>query len=102
MMPTQINLQELADMPGFGAAKAALQQAGQWDENAGSGPERLYVVTVEASSPIKAAIHVKARTKKEAEEKAEELIDQGRVDWEVEAGDPDIEFLDVTEPKEVR
>ncbi|MCV2449517.1 hypothetical protein [Paracoccus sp. DMF] len=101
-MAQPVNLNDLANMPGFGAAKAALQRAGHWDEFAGSGPERAFTVEIEASSRVTATITVKARSRAEAEKKADERIESGKVDWDIDGCDLEVDNLKIRDSQEDR
>jgi hypothetical protein len=70
-----LDLHELANRPGAGSAKKALVENGAWDENRGL-PERIFEVRVEytVNRTDCEVVHVVARSKNEAEEKAVERI----------------------------
>lgn len=101
-MSQPVNLNDLANMPGFGAAKAALQKAGHWDEFAGAGPERSFTVEIEASSKVTATITVKARSRAEAEKIADRRIEGGNVDWDVGRYDLEIDSIEIRDSQEDR
>lgn len=99
-MPHPVDLNELANMPGFGAAKTVLQKAGHWDEYAGTGLEREFTIEIEGTAPIRATITVKARSKAEAEKKADDKISRDLVDWQVDASMADIDSLEIRDSQE--
>lgn len=65
---TKIDLTALANAPGFGKPKQALIKAGYWDDD---GPgEKTYIVNVFGTVEVSEAVTVKAKTAKEAQQKA--------------------------------
>lgn len=98
---TPEQLRALADAPGFGMAQKALKAAGHWDEHAASDGKRMkFSVKIVAQAEATAHVTVEARSAKEAEAKADEMLNDNRafsrINWEY--GDlDDFDFPD--EPK---
>ncbi|MDO5704063.1 MAG: hypothetical protein Q4G49_03200 [Paracoccus sp. (in: a-proteobacteria)] len=72
---SNINLQELADLPGAGKAEKQLRAAKCWNEAAGEGP--LWWVTVDGSVPTTCTFQVRAKDREEARRKAMNIAAEG-------------------------
>ena len=83
--------------PPHGAAKAELQKAGLWDEDAGK-PTGAFIVNVTREVREYATLTVMARSEDEAETKTRELHEAGKIDWDTNGAD-DFEIVFVTPKK---
>ena len=70
-----VDLHQLANTPGFGAAKAAIKKAGLWDEHAGQ-QEREFRVNVSYTAWVTEVVTVKARSDEEAERLASQAVEE--------------------------
>lgn len=87
-----IDLHQLANTGGFGAAKQHLAEAGAWDEYNGL-PRRLFAVQVEYT--VRETINVEARHPREAEDKARWSV----VDNNASAADVDFDHVEVMDDR---
>lgn len=85
-----IDLQDLADAPGFGAAKRTLMKEGLWDEYRGL-EAKPYRVNVEYSIRDSGSmiVTVNARTEQEALDKACDKV-EGGVEYSIEINDAEV------------
>lgn len=80
----QLDLKALANSPGYGGTERALKQAGRWDEFAGAGPVREFMVYLRADivRSAYASTVLQARSEAEARHLAGELARKNLLDWE--------------------
>lgn len=92
-------LREIAALPSAGAAESELRRLGYWDEFASEpGDLKTYHVRLSGLVVSRGHVRVTARSEKEAEHKAFDLVADGNVEWDVECSDPgdfDIEGVEV-------
>lgn len=88
-----IDLHQLANQPGFGAAQKALKDAGHWDEAAAPGMKRFeIIVKARTYLTVSTEVEVTARDRAEAIKAAKvKAVDHGF--WEVE---DDLEENEIT------
>jgi hypothetical protein len=91
-----LNLHELANMPGYGAAQAAVRSAGFWDDTAvETGELRPWRIRLTGTMECSKVITVTACTEEEAHEMAYDQAQKPGFDWEID-GDPTSVWTETT------